>query len=177
MPETTRVGAGGRPFSRGQEQRLALAAALGSDTPLLLLDEPTAHLDVASTRRVAEGILAAARGRTLVVATHDARSASICDVVVDLEALAREPECVDEWDTVAPLPPHRLARFRLTPREHKEGQSLFMLGPQRRRFDPRRLAKSGFTGRCGDSKEDSPYFKSAGRAGLTLRGGGVEAKP
>ena len=99
VPETTRVGAGGRPFSRGQEQRLALAAALGSDTPLLLLDEPTAHLDVASARRVAEGILAAARGRTLVVATHDARLASICDVVIELDAAAREPECVDEWDT------------------------------------------------------------------------------
>ncbi|RKQ91838.1 ATP-binding cassette subfamily C protein CydCD [Solirubrobacter pauli] len=87
VPETTRVGAGGRPFSRGQEQRLGLAAALGSDAPLLLLDEPTAHLDQDSTRRVAEGILAAARGRTLVVATHDARLASLCDVIVDLAAL------------------------------------------------------------------------------------------
>ncbi|MDA0142014.1 thiol reductant ABC exporter subunit CydD, partial [Solirubrobacter deserti] len=83
--EDTRVGAGGRRFSRGQEQRLALAAALGADTPLLLLDEPTAHLDQASARRVAEGILARARGRTLVVATHDERLASICDVVVNLK--------------------------------------------------------------------------------------------
>ena len=100
VPETTRVGAGGRPFSRGQEQRLALAAALGSDTPLLLLDEPTAHLDVASARRVAEGILAAARGRTLVVATHDARLASICDVVIELEARSpANPSAWTTWDT------------------------------------------------------------------------------
>ncbi|MDA0171386.1 thiol reductant ABC exporter subunit CydD [Solirubrobacter taibaiensis] len=155
VPETIRVGAGGRPFSRGQEQRLALAAALGSDTPLLLLDEPTAHLDVASARRVAEGILAAARGRTLVVATHDARLASICDVVVELDAPTHEPECVDEWDTGS-------LRARRTGSQ----------SPGSLRTNIKRDSPPLETG--ANLKRDSPSLGSG--AGLTLRGG-VDAQP
>jgi ATP-binding cassette subfamily C protein CydCD len=86
MPDglATRVGPGGRPLSAGQTQRLALAGVLASRAPLLLLDEPTAHLDHAAAARAADAILAAGAGRTLVVATHDADLAARCDVVVDL---------------------------------------------------------------------------------------------
>ncbi len=82
----TPVGVGGRPLSLGQQQRLALAAALVARTPLVLLDEPTAHLDAATADRVAAGIAAACVGRTLVVATHDPAVAGACDEVVALGA-------------------------------------------------------------------------------------------
>ena len=82
----TIVGPGGRPLAGGQVQRLALAAALLSDAPLLLLDEPTAHLDPAAAEHVAQGICEAARGRTAIIATHDPAVMAICDDIVELRA-------------------------------------------------------------------------------------------
>ncbi|MDA0184177.1 thiol reductant ABC exporter subunit CydD, partial [Solirubrobacter phytolaccae] len=166
VPESTRVGAGGRPFSRGQEQRLGLAAALGADTPLLLLDEPTAHLDHASTRRVAEGILAAARGRTLVVATHDARLASICDVVIDLAELARQEPARLEW-TSGSLRAGLVGRTGAGSLRAADGATA------------RRDARAGEDARETRQlslKRDSPSLSSGG-SGLSLPGAHTDARP
>lgn len=73
-----------RRLSAGQLQRLALAGALASRAPLLLLDEPTAHLDPDAAARARDAIMAAAEGRTLVVATHDRELAARCDRVLPL---------------------------------------------------------------------------------------------
>jgi ATP-binding cassette, subfamily C, bacterial CydD len=67
----TVIGRGGVGLSLGQRQRLGLARTLGSSAPVLLLDEPTAHLDAALETRVLDAIGARARaGATVVVVGH-----------------------------------------------------------------------------------------------------------
>lgn len=68
--ETT-LGDDGFGLSAGQRSRLALARALLSDAPVVLLDEPTAHMTAASLPRLHEVVLDLATHRRVVVATHD----------------------------------------------------------------------------------------------------------
>jgi putative ABC transport system ATP-binding protein len=72
-------------LSGGQQRRVAIARALAHDPPLILADEPTAHLDFIQV----EGILRLLRtlaspGRTVVVTTHDQRITQLADNVVEL---------------------------------------------------------------------------------------------
>lgn len=66
----TPLGERGFGLSGGQAQRLALARVFLRQAPLLLLDEPTAHLDRATEAALLERLASHARGRTLVIATH-----------------------------------------------------------------------------------------------------------
>ena len=68
----TRIGEAGFGLSGGQAQRIAIARAFLKDAPLLLLDEPTAHLDPAVERDVLEGLKRLAVGRTVIMASHSA---------------------------------------------------------------------------------------------------------
>jgi ATP-binding cassette subfamily C protein CydD len=76
----------GSGLSGGERQRIALARVLLSPAPVLLLDEPTAHLDAAAEEALAQAIAGAARGRTTLIATHSARLAAIADRIVRLES-------------------------------------------------------------------------------------------
>jgi len=64
------VGEGGRSLSSGQAQRVALARLFLREPRLILLDEPTAHLDPTSEALVGESIDLLAAGRSMIVATH-----------------------------------------------------------------------------------------------------------
>jgi ABC-type transport system involved in cytochrome bd biosynthesis fused ATPase/permease subunit len=60
----------GHPVSGGEIQRLSVARALLADRPVLLLDEPTSHLDAATADKVLEAVLERARNRSLLWVTH-----------------------------------------------------------------------------------------------------------
>ena len=79
------LGEGGTGLSGGEAARLALSRLMAApEADLLLADEPTAHLDSETADQVAESLVTLARGRTLIVATHDPRLAARMDRVVQL---------------------------------------------------------------------------------------------
>ena len=87
----TRIGQGGVGLSIGQRQRLALTRALLAPTPLVVLDEPTAHLDAASEAHVLRAVEALrADGRTIVVIAHRQALISIADDVIEVRS-AHDP--------------------------------------------------------------------------------------
>jgi ATP-binding cassette subfamily C protein CydD len=68
----TPLGDGGLGLSGGEIQRVALARIFLRDPRVMLLDEPTAHLDAATQRQVLDSLMRFAAGRTLIIATHSA---------------------------------------------------------------------------------------------------------
>ncbi|MGW1510361.1 thiol reductant ABC exporter subunit CydD [Streptomyces sp. NPDC002394] len=81
----TLVGEHGSRLSGGQRQRLALARALLADFPVLVLDEPAEHLDLATADALTDDLLRATEGRTTVLITHRLHGLDAVDEVVVLD--------------------------------------------------------------------------------------------
>jgi ATP-binding cassette subfamily C protein CydCD len=92
LPEglDTPVGAGGTALSGGERRRLAAARALLADRDVVLLDEPTAHLDPPTAASLVGDLRAALAGRVVVCVTHDDLEQPD-DTVVRLSAHAGAP--------------------------------------------------------------------------------------
>jgi ABC-2 type transport system ATP-binding protein len=105
-------------FSRGMQQKVAIAAALITDPPILLLDEPTIGLDVQTARTVKDWIaqLAHEQGKTIVLTTHQlALAQELCDRIA----------IIHQGRLLTDLPVHTLlARFRQDTYEIRLGGSL-----------------------------------------------------
>jgi ATP-binding cassette subfamily C protein CydD len=82
----TLVGEGGYGLSGGQAQRIAVARAFLKNAPLLLLDEPTAHLDPATEAEVLESLRRLAVGRTVILASHSAAAHGFQGRRIDIRA-------------------------------------------------------------------------------------------
>lgn len=101
----TELGEGGSGLSGGEAVRLALArVAADPGVGLLLVDEPTAHLDTATAERVADALVLLARGKTLIVATHDPVLAARMDRVIQLTPIAQENSAISQHGVLGHLP-------------------------------------------------------------------------
>ena len=86
LPEglATPLGERGARLSGGQRRRLVLARALLADFPVLVLDEPTEHLDAETAAAVTADLLAATADRTVLLITHRPYGLDAVDEVVRL---------------------------------------------------------------------------------------------
>jgi ATP-binding cassette subfamily C protein CydD len=81
----TFVGERGQGLSGGQIRRIALARAFLRDARLVILDEPTASLDLESERQIAAGIESLSRGRTLLIIAHRLQTVREADRILVLD--------------------------------------------------------------------------------------------
>lgn len=74
-------------LSGGEQQRVAMAAALGNDAPLLLADEPTGELDTANAKIVVDYLSKINKelGKTIIMVTHDPKVARVADRILKIE--------------------------------------------------------------------------------------------
>jgi len=77
---------GGKNLSGGQRQRIAVARALLSKAPILILDEPTSALDAHHEERLVATLRALKGQRTIIIVTHRLASTRDCDAIYTMEA-------------------------------------------------------------------------------------------
>ena len=81
----TFIGEAGNELSGGQAQRIAIARALISNREIIILDEPTSHLDIETEFEIKEKLLQLFDGRTVIIATHRLHWLNNMDYIVNLE--------------------------------------------------------------------------------------------
>lgn len=99
-------------FSRGMQQKVAVAAALITDPPIILLDEPTLGLDVEAARTVRDWIAHLARdeGKTIVLTTHQLE---VVQELADRIAVIKQGEIIADLPTAELLSRHAENRFEI----------------------------------------------------------------
>jgi ATP-binding cassette subfamily B protein len=107
LPEgyDTPLGESGVRLSGGQRRRVALARAVVSTAPVVLLDEPTTSLDAESARQVVGAIRSATRDRTVLLVTHDPVLAAIADRTVHVRPSWRDPGAARSGHGPVPILP------------------------------------------------------------------------
>ena len=80
----TQIGERGARLSGGEQQRIAIARAFLKDAPLLILDEPTSHLDADNEALIREALGRLMRGRTVLLITHRMELARLADNLVEI---------------------------------------------------------------------------------------------
>ena len=104
----TEVGAAGGRLSGGERQRIAIARAMLKDAPILILDEATASSDPENEAAIQEALLAAAKGKTLIVVAHRLSTVSGADQLAFVEngritALGTQEELLQNCDAYAAM--------------------------------------------------------------------------
>jgi ATP-binding cassette subfamily C protein CydCD len=95
----TVVGEEGHELSGGQRQRIVLARALIADAPVLVLDEPTAHLDPRTADELIRDVFSAAADRSVLLITHRSEGLDLVDRVLTLGSVPRaDGDDYDEGD-------------------------------------------------------------------------------
>ena len=79
------VGEGGQALSRGQRQSVALARAILSDPPILLLDEPTASLDARAENQFIRSMKLTGKDRSMLLITHKMHLLKLVDRIIVLD--------------------------------------------------------------------------------------------
>jgi len=95
------VGEEGGRLSGGQRQRLVIARALLADASVLILDEPTAHLDPDTAEALVADVFDAARDRSVLLITHRPEGLDLVDEIVSLAARHQVPTCYESRDFAA----------------------------------------------------------------------------
>lgn len=102
------LGFEGRTLSGGQRQRIAIARALIRAPQLLILDEPTSHLDTGTLRRIINNISRLPKQPTVLITSHHPRAIDSIDVLYRIEGrqLIKEPDLgvPDDADSATPSP-------------------------------------------------------------------------
>jgi len=87
------IGENGAGLSGGEALRLALArVAVDQNADIILADEPTAHLDHETADRIADSLINLAKGKTLIISTHDEKLASRMDRIIRLDEMSATTE-------------------------------------------------------------------------------------
>ena len=99
LPEgyETLVGEQGAQMSEGQKQRIALSRVLLMDTPILILDEPTAALDMESEYHIQEALKTVRKGRTTIIIAHRLSTIQNADEIVVLDEGQIAEQGTHEW--------------------------------------------------------------------------------